>query len=108
MQICKNNPANLHSRWITLGTVKEKFVFSRGRGSPNGVELYWPGHVLEFYRWDDLFWAMRRGLRLGGLRLVAVASATKRDPTGRTVLRGLVEIDLIARRFRRQPIPEIY
>lgn len=114
MQICKNKFATLHDgrlgsrRWITLGEVRYKSIFSRGWGVPNGVAISWRGHSLEFFRWDDLFWAMRRRLRLGGFRLVAVASLAKRDHGGWITLRGLVEIDLIARSQCRKSVSEFY
>jgi hypothetical protein len=82
-------------RWITIGTVRERFVIFCGWGSPNGWEIGWRGRVswcqpYNFLSWNDLAWAVRRRVELAGLKLVALASAVEKDCTGRTVLRALV------------------
>jgi len=83
----------MHSRWVEVGTVKEKFIHYRNWGVPHGVEIYWRGtnRAQEFFRWEHLFSLLQERTNLSGLRLVAIASDAKRNLYGRATLRVLFE-----------------
>lgn len=99
--------ANGQVRWITIGTVSQRYIFDRGRGG-KGLEIDWRGRCdwcqpFSFFRWDDLFWAVRRRLELAGLGMVAIASSTKRD-CGQVILLALVCRHPVAKqRWKRGP-----
>jgi hypothetical protein len=106
MQICKNKPAYLHTRWITIGTFWQHFVFIRGSGFPDAIEIHWRGrfHVFQpwqFLNWEQVTWAVRRRLELSGLRLVSIASGLQTERYVHHPLQVQVARDPVARRHWR-------
>jgi hypothetical protein len=81
----------MQTRWVTIGTVREKFITFRNWGVPDGVAIHWRGtsREQEFFRWEHLFSLLQERTKLSGLVLVAIASNAKRGFYGDATLRVL-------------------
>lgn len=112
MQICKNKPANLHTRWITIGTYWQHYVFIRGSGIPNAIELHWRGRFdwcqpWQFLKWEELLWAVERRLDYAGLHLVSIATGLQAERYVHRPLLVEVRRDATAHRRWRAPAASV-
>ena len=73
----------MKDRWITLGTVRSKYVRIRNWGVPNGLQMDWKGRVAwcqptEFLNWSHLIEILRNRFNCSHLQMVGLASRVPR------------------------------